>query len=68
MIRGAQLVSDLWANVQFRLEGSTDERPRSCASGSSDAIAGCAVWTCSGWARTCSAAAAPLYPEVLREA
>ncbi len=51
-----QLVKDLWANIQFRLKGSTDAGTDELRGRILEAIAGTRVRIWSGWGRRCSRA------------
>ena len=64
-----QLARDLWANVQFRLRGSTDEGTEALRARILDAIAGTRVRDLERLGHEVLAGVLPrVYPEVLREA
>jgi HAD superfamily hydrolase (TIGR01490 family) len=68
MTRG-QLARDLWANIQFRLRGSTDEGTDALRQRILDAIAGTRVRDLERLGHEVLAGVLPrVYPEVLREA
>ena len=65
----SQLVRDLWANVQFRLRGSTDQGSEALRQRILDAIAGTRVRDLERLGHEVLAGVLPrVYPEVLREA
>jgi HAD superfamily hydrolase (TIGR01490 family) len=65
----SQLVRDLWANVKYRLEGSTDERTEALRNRVLDAIAGRRVVDLARMTPDALAGILPrAYPEMLREA
>ena len=69
MIGRRELVGDLWANVKFRLEGSTDEGSEAIRNRILDAISGLPVKDLERLAAPVLAGVLPrLYPEMLRTA
>jgi HAD superfamily hydrolase (TIGR01490 family) len=69
LLTRGQLARDLWANIQFRLKGSTDEASEALRQRVLDGIAGQRVLDLGRLGHEVLAGVLPrLYPEVLREA